>query len=321
MNKKPEAYDYVGYRRENSDITEYGIVQKYDRTRKMYEIAPCSREKNIFLPKSELTYMPPKIITSDELKKLIRYEISCDEFFADIIPDENYKFKDYEIEYSFDDMAAMIKNVAAAKMNKEEFRSWLFMAFSDDLDFYCSDDNDMVSITEDRSPADFTASVSEYAMAAKIFDVFWTVSIEHIWQDDDIDLRTEIDIDHICRDIENFRNRQPIRSHLWSLDGKRKVCDIVKRNRTPAGLTDDEKDDIRNIVTTLAEADNPDALEALGYACYGGDDPVFECDWVRSRDCFLKLLTLDTANDLNKCYFANTLGYIFYYLSNVLCNR
>lgn len=71
--------------------------------------------------------------------------------------------------------------------------------------------------------------------------------------------------------------------------------------------------DIRNIVNSLAESDDPNALEAFGYACYGGDNPVFECDWVKARDCFLKLCSLDTADDLDKCYFANTLGYIFYY--------
>ncbi|MCF0120006.1 MAG: sel1 repeat family protein, partial [Oscillospiraceae bacterium] len=58
--------------------------------------------------------------------------------------------------------------------------------------------------------------------------------------------------------------------------------------------------------------DDVDALRAAGYAWYGGND-IFPCDWEKSRDCFLRLMELDTVSDLDKCQYANTLGYIYYY--------
>ncbi|MCQ2534863.1 MAG: sel1 repeat family protein [Clostridia bacterium] len=67
----------------------------------------------------------------------------------------------------------------------------------------------------------------------------------------------------------------------------------------------------KKILIELAEADDINALKTLGYACYGDDNPIFTCDWDKSRDCFLRLM--DIAYDQLKAQSANTLGYIYYY--------
>lgn len=51
------------------------------------------------------------------------------------------------------------------------------------------------------------------------------------------------------------------------------------------------------------------ALYAKAYGCYGGND-YFECDWIASRDCLLKIIELQGDKDP---FIYNTLGYIYYY--------
>lgn len=67
----------------------------------------------------------------------------------------------------------------------------------------------------------------------------------------------------------------------------------------------------KKILIEYADKDNLYALRTLGYACYGNDNPVFSCDWNKSRDCFLKLMNLAQGKD--QAMYANTLGYIYYY--------
>ncbi|MGN0692556.1 MAG: hypothetical protein ACI4K7_09445 [Oscillospiraceae bacterium] len=65
-------------------------------------------------------------------------------------------------------------------------------------------------------------------------------------------------------------------------------------------------------MSELVAAEDTKAIGTLGYSYYGGND-IYPCDWNKSRDCFLKLMEMDNVDDLQKCYYANTLGYIYYY--------
>ncbi len=49
------------------------------------------------------------------------------------------------------------------------------------------------------------------------------------------------------------------------------------------------------------------ALQIKAYSCYGGNT-VWDCDWEASRDCLLKLVSID-----DNPFYYNTLGYIYYY--------
>ena len=63
----------------------------------------------------------------------------------------------------------------------------------------------------------------------------------------------------------------------------------------------------KELVTKLSEKDNIVAMEALAHSSYGGDR-AFECNWELSEKLYHKLLKLT-----NDTYYANTLGYIYYY--------
>ncbi|MDO4183017.1 MAG: hypothetical protein Q4E12_05365 [Coriobacteriia bacterium] len=63
-----------------------------------------------------------------------------------------------------------------------------------------------------------------------------------------------------------------------------------------------------NYVEQLAEEGSPLALEEKAYACYGAGHAGFSEDWEASRDCLLRLEETHP-----KSFYANTLGYIYYY--------
>ncbi|MBQ4509215.1 MAG: sel1 repeat family protein [Clostridia bacterium] len=78
-----------------------------------------------------------------------------------------------------------------------------------------------------------------------------------------------------------------------------------------SSLTENEVTLYRNLALELAEKDVREGLIAVGYGSYGGDE-VFACDYSLSEKCMLKLL--DTVEKLpEKGFYANTLGYIYYY--------
>lgn len=68
-----------------------------------------------------------------------------------------------------------------------------------------------------------------------------------------------------------------------------------------------ERDSFKAMVEEGCKKGLQVALHIKAYSCYGGNS-MWECDWVASRDCLLKLVDIDE----NPFYF-NTLGYIFYY--------
>ncbi|MDD7278609.1 MAG: hypothetical protein PUH30_03635 [Oscillospiraceae bacterium] len=99
MSGKINKYDCVGFYRENSDKYEYGSVRSYNKQKNLYEIIPYGEWESIFLPKAALTYMPPKKLSTDDIKKLLRYECTYAEFTSDIIPEYNFVTADDEVEY------------------------------------------------------------------------------------------------------------------------------------------------------------------------------------------------------------------------------
>ena len=76
-------------------------------------------------------------------------------------------------------------------------------------------------------------------------------------------------------------------------------------------LTDNEIVLYRNLALELAEKNVREGLIAVGYGSYGGDT-VFQCNYALCEKCMLQLMeTVDKMPE--KGFYANTLGYIYYY--------
>ncbi|MBR2024512.1 MAG: hypothetical protein IKA02_01745, partial [Clostridia bacterium] len=95
-------------------------------------------------------------------------------------------------------------------------------------------------------------------------------------------------------------------------DGEKSlILKEILDNYKPDALTENEKELYKNLALELSEKGVREGLLAVGYGSYGGDG-IFECDYNLSEKCMLKLIeTVDRLPE--KGFYANTLGYIYYY--------
>lgn len=92
---------------------------------------------------------------------------------------------------------------------------------------------------------------------------------------------------------------------------KQNIVHKFKDEETLAELGEVKKALFRKMLEELVAAGDLEAIKIKGYACYGYDNPVYECDWFTSRDCMLILV--EKGDDEMQAQAANTLGYIYYY--------
>ena len=314
IKRKFKLGDYVGFYSEDSGAYEYGIIQDYDKKQKKYEVALCKNWERVFLSYNSLTFMPRKKLDYDDLKRLMRYEVSYRDFVTDIIPEGNYLVSDEPpYIYNLDDMTAMVNNLIKNDPDEKEFSDWLYFIFGEEFEycFECSEEALYLN-TSDHIKLGFSAPGNDSAMAEKVFGTFSRLCSGAVYGNNSSELRSKIELKLIAQDIVKYKAGKPFKEYLWSLYDKRDVCEALDKSKL-GHLNESLICDVKEIVKELTEAGDPVALEALAYACYGGDNQVYTCDWVLSRDCLLKLYEMEKIDDLKRCYYANTLGYIFYY--------
>lgn len=122
-----------------------------------------------------------------------------------------------------------------------------------------------------------------------------------------------LQIKELCDIADNFKINRGKPHALWVLTPIQKELFIDYYDDQKRLDTADTADLVlyKKLVLELANENNIKGITTLGYAVYGDDNPVFDCDWELARDCMLKLTEL--APDKLKAQAANTLGYIYYY--------
>lgn len=304
MKRKFKLWDCVKLSKPYQDKYEYGYIEEYDKKSKDWVVRVKDAGALIHLPTDDLIYMPPFILTDEFLGKLLRYEYTCEDYTKNIIPDGNWECED-AYEYSLEDMIALVHNLLDKKPADREIAAWAELVFGEfeELYRYAGDPE----FDEDHPVMGFSTPKNDTAMAISIYSAFYN------FVPDDIGghASAEIGIPRILSDIENYKQNKPIKRHLWTIGNKLSALSNAEGDKLRV-LSPEEKSELRCIIQELAESDHANALSTLGYAYYGGNE-LFPCDWNKSRDCFLKLLEMDNVADLEKCLYANTLGYIFYY--------
>lgn len=99
------------------------------------------------------------------------------------------------------------------------------------------------------------------------------------------------------------RRRYPSYIKEWLIDDEDGI--------DPDKASEEERVLYRLFADELAEQGNYHGLRAVAYSCYGGN-AAFACDWKRSEECLLKLFDM-TEDAYDRAFFANSLGYIYYY--------
>lgn len=153
---------------------------------------------------------------------------------------------------------------------------------------------------------------NEQELALYIFERLYEMDEERFNADDETQYCMEVIAD-LLEIIKQYPENKDKPYTEWRLTRKQ-MKDYLYYYADEKDLAEapvEEKEAYKKILLELADQDDAFAVKTLGYAYYGNDNPVFPCDWEKSRDCMLRLMEIDS--DRNKAQAANTLGYIYYY--------
>lgn len=304
MKRKFESGDYVRLLNTYHDKYEYGYINEFDKKSKDWVVRMKETGALIHVLAGDLVYMPPFHFSDEFLGKLLRYEYSCEDYAKNVFPDGNWEYEDI-YEYSLEDMTALVHNLRDKNPTNQEIIAWAELVFCELEDLYWHAGNP--EFDEEHPVMGFSTPKNDTAMALCIYSAFYNLILDNT----DDPASAKIDISQIFSDIENYKQNKPMKQHLWTIGNKLSTLSNAGDAKLRV-LSLEEKSELRCIILELTELGYANAISTLGYAYYGGNE-LFPCDWNKSRDCFLKLLEMDNVADSEKCRYANTLGYIFYY--------
>lgn len=99
-------------------------------------------------------------------------------------------------------------------------------------------------------------------------------------------------LEDILQIIENYEINKT-KSHtewIFTHQQKKDFTRVYADEKNLAEQDDVIKKFYKEFLLELAEEGDITAIKDLGYAYYGDENPVFECDWEKSRDLMIKLM-------------------------------
>jgi hypothetical protein len=300
MEHEFEEYDYVFIPSpDGSDEKVSGTIQKIDGDFAVVEL-PDGEE--IYCRIEDMEFIPPIVLSKDDLSAIIRFEKSSndlkslDDYPGEIIADEEYSV-------TLDDFQVAFNNIIKDQSTYNDVYAWL------DLIYY---------ILDDYYDCSFRGAIEDkqyfkYPETEELMLSWIVISLRDYYFsfDGDDENPQNLDFNRIVNDIDNFKSGRKVFPWLWS--GIQEHSFIFKVHEKEMKKFDEDMLQMtRDILEKKAAEGYPFAIEKMGYSYYGGG-PLYECDWVKSRDCFLRLMDMDNVDDSDKCDYANTLGYIYYY--------
>ena len=271
-------------------------------------------------------------LTPTDLRAIARYEKTFEsypEILEALKDEESFDPEEYirgDYPMTLDDLIIALKNIKAAEPTVEFFyTNWYNPMFMCDEIFHLEspvDNSENMSMEENR----VLSAMKLPENKATVFTNIWNRIGDWIWEaidTYDVELSdgtsvengslapvTEfLDIDEYLRYIEEFleQSRIPVFEREFTKENKQDYIKEFLNEAYIKRVSDKEIDLCRRFTDELCEDNDETALRIKGYGCYGGNR-LYECDWVTSRDCMIKLL--DITDD---AVYANTLGYIYYY--------
>ena len=149
-------------------------------------------------------------------------------------------------------------------------------------------------------------SVIDYTTWEDLSDILFG----YFWGDE---TPTKDDIEKLVNAFEDFEQRKkvPLESRKILPAEKKAIVKTFKKDTLLNKLPEKELPIYKKIVSDLFEEGDVNAIETIGYGHYGGNR-AFKCDFNISERA-MKIL-LDKIQDYRmQGFYANTLGYIYYY--------
>ncbi len=279
---------------------QYGVLDYFEGNKWCVSLEDI--DEFDFFAEDEFEYVPPYVGDEQFVKNVFTYTFSADDIAKLVVPAYNFTAsKNVKYNYTLDDVVLMLNNILAKKPNSKQLSSWADF-------FYSLDDHYEVSGAVFDPSNDFfgfNAPLNDAAMAYSVVDAI-TKEVSNNFKNS-----ISIDFAYILQDINRYKQKQPVKVYMWTSFNKRKVMSTAVKTNCK-NISDEYKDDLRKIILQLANEGDTKALDVLGYSYYGGND-MFPCNWQAALECFLKLMDSTKITDKEKCIYANTLGYIYYY--------
>ncbi len=305
MKRKFKEGDCVSFTRAYRDEIEIGKLIEYDKTTKLWDVDVEGEDEFICLAEKNLTLVPPVELTSEDLKALLRFEITYPDFCKKVIPSYNWTFSGV-YSYTLDDTLAMVTNLKAKKTSNYELEAWANLVYAEMEDYFqCSG---VAEEEEDVPLHGFKNPKNDAAMANEIFNILF----DYCLYSPDEEEFDDVDLDLILEDVKNYKDKKAIHNYLWTHSSKYEILNRLEDPNYVENLEEQDLERISDMILEQAEKGLDLAMEVLAYSYYGGNT-LFECNWIKSRNLFLEMMKKDSVEDKDKCRYANTLGYIYYY--------
>ena len=260
----------------------------------------------------EIAYVKPLSVTTKSLRAYYRFEIPLEDIAPGSNPLAGYKVSE-PCYVTLDDAMRALFNMRDCALDAASFARWVDpyakkSQLRDAIVFISEREHERALERKGELPPHSEADML-YLLRTCYNDIVYAVTTGEIAGND----TSFLDYDRILSDCHNFRSGKGdrVKPYLWS----RAARTAYVMGLTDAQLANMDKlhhEEYRRILEELCMEGHAGAMERKAYSCYGGS-PAYECDWVTARDLLLELMDRKDISDEKKRFFANTLGYLFYY--------
>ena len=235
-----------------------------------------------------------------DLKAIIRFEVNPTVFETDNEDEELFNADNYNGTYrpTYQDLKVVCENMLKAGVSLEIIENWYYTVSDDLADCY----EGIWTFTSDLG---YLWPNTDYDQFKAMDNALNNLGIYEELYDSEEEVKSALtDIIQMADNYAYNRDHEPVD---WKLT-KSQIEEILSQfSEDTNGVSNSRRELFKKIVDEECDADNYLAMRIKGYGCYGGDK-VFDCDWEASRDLITKLFEAD-----GNPYYANTLGYIYYY--------
>lgn len=244
------------------------------------------------------TLLPKVFLDENTFKKLVCYELTLEDVLSDNVISNIINTSDYRM--SVEDYICVLKKILSQKIDPDTFYHELFEYFEEATPYNM------------HAPAD-NKIYNRNTVIMRTHNVLtdWTnYEYYNDSEDEDYDFTP---IEDLLHDAEAFLEdeHKPLISRRIPHDRKLYLLDMYEDSAKLNTAKQEVVELYKKTAQELCDKNDVNGLLAVGYSCYGGNR-AFPCDWKKAEECMLKLMDIVDALP-NRAFYANTLGYIYYY--------
>ena len=237
---------------------------------------------------------------SEKLRQIIRFEVDPAPFGEDTDENPFFDVDKYKGSYkpSYKDLVVACKNMLKISVDLNTLLNWYYFVSDDLAEHYegaFSPVADFGHLWPNNDAEIFKAmdiALSELNLDDGFFETYDCI---------------RDGLEEIIQMAEYYEYNREHDMSDWKFTRWQRHQIVWTFSEDTANVSKSRRELFKRIIDEECEKGNDLAMRIKGYGCYGGDK-VFECDWEESRRLITKLFEKE-----GNPYYANTLGYIYYY--------